>query len=186
MKVNKRIIKQFHKRFANGEQNIFINEIGDIEENYKTYFWNENKIYNHILPIIENLKVHYKDVLNDDLLYGEYGLVAMLVPIQRAYNAVCNRKLEYINRLAMGTLVVEDGSVDIDNLEEEGLNAGKVLVYRQGSNAPKLITPDIAEFDFFEKERQRLLEEFEMISKCFNQKCFALSKPNLITIKVAE
>ena len=39
----------------------------------------------------------------------------------------------------MGVLMVEDGSVDTDNLEEEGLSPGKILVYRQGSVKPQLM-----------------------------------------------
>ena len=132
------------------------------------YYWQERAIYNHILPIIERVRLLYKDVINDDLLYGEYGLVSLLVPIQRAYNAVCNRKTEYINRLSNGFIAVEDGSVDIDTLEEEGLNPnGKVLVYRQGANKPEIIYPNVAEFDFFEKERQKLLDEFSDIADGF-------------------
>lgn len=178
MKLNKRTIKNFHKRFANGEQDIFINACGNIVKSELMYYWQENAIYNHILPIVENMKHLFEDVINEDLLYGEYGLVASLIPIQRAYNSLCNRKVEYINRLTMGNLIVEDGSVDIDNLEEEGLNAGKILVYRQGANAPTLITPNIAEFDFFEAERQRLLEEFDSIRNGFCSKCYILRENN--------
>ena len=65
------------------------------------------------------------------------GIVERLIPVQRAYNAVKNRKHEFLNRISMGVLTVEDGSVDLDNLEEEGLSPGKILVYRQGSNAPR-------------------------------------------------
>ncbi len=36
----------------------------------------------------------------------------------------------------MKILCVEDGSVDIDSLENDGLHDGKVLVYRQGSTPP--------------------------------------------------
>lgn len=42
-------------------------------------------------------------------------------------------------------LCVEDGSVDVERLEEEGLHDGKVLIYRQGANPPfvlKLKTDD--------------------------------------------
>ena len=42
-------------------------------------------------------------------------------------------------------LCVEDGSVDVERLEEEGLHDRKVLIYRQGANPPfvlKLKTDD--------------------------------------------
>ena len=42
-------------------------------------------------------------------------------------------------------LCVEDGSVDVESLENEGLHDGKVVIYRQGANPPfvlKLKTDD--------------------------------------------
>ena len=52
---------------------------------------------------------------------------------------------------------------DIDNLEEEGLAPGKILVYRQGSNAPKFWGGENLPADF-EKEEERLLKEFLTLS----------------------
>lgn len=91
------------------------------------------------------------------------SMISRLIPIQRAYNAVKNRKHEYINRLTLGVLAVEDGSVDIDNLEEEGLAPGKILVYRQGSTAPQFLGGENLPADF-EKEEERLLKEFFTLS----------------------
>ncbi len=91
------------------------------------------------------------------------SMINRLIPIQRAYNAVKNRKQEYLNRLTMGVLAVEDGSVDIDNLEEEGLAPGKILVYRQGSNAPQFLDGEQLPTDF-EKEEDKLLDEFSTLS----------------------
>lgn len=91
------------------------------------------------------------------------SMISRLIPIQRAYNAVKNRKHEYINRLTLGVLAVEDGSVDIDNLEDEGLAPGKILVYRQGSNVPRFLGGEQVPSDF-EKEEERLLKEFYTLS----------------------
>lgn len=91
------------------------------------------------------------------------SLIDRMIPIQRAYNAVKNRKHEYLNRLTLGVLSVEDGSVDIDNLEEEGLAPGKILVYRQGANVPKYLETEQLPSDF-EKEEERLINEFSTIS----------------------
>lgn len=91
------------------------------------------------------------------------SLIDRMIPIQRAYNAVKNRKHEYLNRLTLGVLSVEDGSVDIDNLEEEGLAPGKILVYRQGATSPKYLETETLPADF-EKEEERLLNEFTTIS----------------------
>lgn len=91
------------------------------------------------------------------------SVIERVIPIQRAYNAVKNRKHEYLNRLSMGVLTIEDGSVDTENLEEEGLSPGKVLIYRQGSNPPKMMEGVSLPMDF-EKEEEKLLKEFSTIS----------------------
>ncbi|MEG1706183.1 MAG: hypothetical protein RR291_01645, partial [Clostridia bacterium] len=91
------------------------------------------------------------------------SIIERLIPIQRAYNAVKNRKHEFLNRLSMGVLTVEDGSVDTENLEEEGLSPGKILVYRQGSNKPMLMDAGNVPTDF-SYEEDRLLNEFVIVS----------------------
>ncbi len=91
------------------------------------------------------------------------SVIERIIPIQRAYNAIKNRKHEYLNRLSMGVLTVEDGSVDTDTLEDEGLSPGKVLIYRQGANPPDVLKSDSVPADFT-KEEERLLQEFYEIS----------------------
>ena len=91
------------------------------------------------------------------------SIVDRLVPVQRAYNAIKNRKIEFMNRLTMGVLKVEDGSIDVENLEDEGLCPGRILVYRQGANSPEFLEGENLSSDF-EKEEAFLLEEFRNIS----------------------
>ena len=91
------------------------------------------------------------------------SIINRCIPIQRAYNAVKNRKHEFLNRISMGVLAVEDGSVDTDDLEEEGLSPGKILVYRQGSNLPRMLNTDTVPADFTIEE-ERLLNEFLSVS----------------------
>lgn len=91
------------------------------------------------------------------------SVVERCVPVQRAYNAVKNRKLEFLNRIAMGVLAVEDGSVDTEQLADEGLCPGKILVYRQGSTPPVMMNAGSVPTDF-QREEDRLLQEFTMIS----------------------
>lgn len=90
------------------------------------------------------------------------SVIERCIPIQRAFNAVKNRKHEFMNRMTMGILTVEDGAVDVENLEEEGLSPGKVLIYRQGSNPPKMLTTDSMPIDF-QTEENALLDEFVSI-----------------------
>ncbi len=91
------------------------------------------------------------------------SVIERLIPVQRAYNAVKNRKHEFINRISLGVLSVEDGSVDLDNLEDEGLCPGKVLVYRQGASEPKYLESDALP-NGVEKEEENLLDEFKSVS----------------------
>ncbi len=91
------------------------------------------------------------------------SIVERLIPVQRAFNAVKNRKHEFLNRIAMGILTVEDGSVNIDNLEDEGLAPGKVIVYRQGATPPQMVTYGNLPNEFFEEE-QTLEKEFSSVS----------------------
>lgn len=91
------------------------------------------------------------------------SVIERLIPLQRAYNAIKNRKHEFINRLTMGVLTVEDGSMDLELLEEEGLYPGKILVYRQGSSQPKYMENDKMPFDFSAEEKT-ILKEFSTIS----------------------
>lgn len=90
-------------------------------------------------------------------------VVERIIPVQRAYNAVKNRKHEFMNRIALGVFAVEDGSCDTDNLEEEGLPPGKILVYRQGSTPPMMLAPGQIPAEF-SREEEKLLNEFTMIS----------------------
>ncbi len=95
------------------------------------------------------------------------SVIERLIPVQRAFNAVKNRKHEFMNRLSMGIMTVEDGSVDVDDLAEDGLSPGKVLVYRQGAKAPELMNDMNMPSDFHQEE-ERLLNEFVTISGVSN------------------
>jgi len=109
------------------------------------------------LPFVEQRAISIPDSF-----YG-ISVVERCIPIQRAYNAVKNRKHEFINRLASGVIAVEDGSVDIDNLEEHGLAPGKILSFRQGSVPPQILDAGRVppEFNY---EEDRLLSEFITVS----------------------
>ena len=91
------------------------------------------------------------------------SVVDRLIPVQRAYNAVRNRKHEFLNRSAMGVLTVEDGSVDAEELTEEGLLPGKVLVYRQGGKPPEMLDCGSVPAEF-SVEEEWLEKEFTLIS----------------------
>ncbi|MCH5162486.1 MAG: hypothetical protein J1G38_03235 [Clostridiales bacterium] len=110
-----------------------------------------------VLPFVKQVAI-----VNAGCFFGT-SIVERAIPVQRAYNAVKNRKHEFMNRLSMGVMAVEDGSVDIDNLEQEGISPGKILVYRQGATPPRMIDCGSVPHDF-DQEEARLLNEFTRIS----------------------
>lgn len=59
-----------------------------------------------------------------------------LIPLQRTYNGCINSIHEYIKRLSLGNLLTEEGSIDIDEYEQHGLEPGAFLVYKNGTNPP--------------------------------------------------
>lgn len=126
-------------------------------------------VYNGELPYInkaENKRgfpfIRQVSIPTPNCFWG-MSVIERCIPIQRAFNAVKNRKHEFMNRLTMGILAVEDGSVDVENLEEEGLSPGKVLIYRQGANGPKMLCSDNLPIDF-KNEEEALLNEFKIVS----------------------
>jgi len=103
--------------------------------------------------------------VSEDMVGTFFGrsVVERAIPVQRAYNNIKNRKVEFLNRLACGVLAVEEGSVDLESLENDGLAPGKVIVYRHGSSAPKFLETGTLPAEL-EREEERLLREFEIIT----------------------
>ena len=137
-KISASKVRQFYKRFANGEQYIELGPLSavtnDFEEVSKRYWWQDNRVYNMVKPLI----MVYGANLTEDQLYGRDGLVSLLEPWQRKYNDIMNSHSIHLDYATYGYMTVEDGSLDIDELSEEGLAPGKILWYRQGSNWPHI------------------------------------------------
>lgn len=86
------------------------------------------------------------------------------IPIQRAYNAVKNRKHDYINRLAIGALTYEDGTIeDTETLEEDGLAPGALIPRKAGSAPPQFVQNANLPGTVMDEE-ERLMNEFRQIS----------------------
>lgn len=166
--MKQRDVIKFNKRFANGEQYLELSEDGRIGEINKIYYWQEQNVYNRILPAVQVTKKKYPDI-KDYQIYGKNGLVDQLVPLQRAYNFIRNNKLQCLKRLAYGILLAEDGSVDIDALDEDGLSPGKILIYRQGSKPPSFMEQQNV-YDVLDKEENKILQEMGYIIECFTIK----------------
>ena len=90
-------------------------------------------------------------------------IINRIIPLQRALNATKNRKYEFMNRISQGILAVEDGSVDTDSLEEDGLKPGKILVYRQGATPPMFMASGGLPSDF-SNEEDRIMNQMTTLS----------------------
>lgn len=64
------------------------------------------------------------------------SVIEELIPRQRALNGCINRIHEFIKRVAIGGYIVEQGSIDIDEYEQNGQAPGAALVYKVGSQPP--------------------------------------------------
>ena len=136
-----KVREQFNRRYAAGEQNLYIDkETHKIIEKEKDYYWQKTAVYNKILPMIESLyaKINMDQKMFDKIIYGVNGFVERLIPYQSAYNDAMNHRLEDLDKLRNRPIFIEDGSVDTDELAEEGEAPGKIIVYRQGSTAPQI------------------------------------------------
>ena len=65
--------------------------------------------------------------------------IERLIPIQRAYNGCVNRIHEFIKHVAIGSYITEEGSIDIEEYEQNGQAPGALLVYKQGTSPPEPI-----------------------------------------------
>ena len=158
-------VRQFYKRFANGEQYIELDPRLGIVEQEKRYYWEVNRVYNHIKPIIDL----YADGLTEEELYGRHGLVSLLEPYQREYNRIMKKHSEHIEFATYGYMAVEDGSVDTDELCEEGLCAGKIVIYRQGARSPELQKDALNTKPYLESA-EYCLEQMVAIASIFCEK----------------
>lgn len=61
------------------------------------------------------------------------------IPLQRAYNGVKNKTFDYIKTLASNTFIGEEGSVDISDYTDKGVEPGGFLPYKNGYEKPTVI-----------------------------------------------
>ena len=64
------------------------------------------------------------------------SVIKDLIPLQRSYNKVLNNIHEFAKRVAIGNMLTEEGSIDIEEYADNGLAPGAFLVYKNGTNPP--------------------------------------------------
>lgn len=102
--------------------------------------------------------------LKTDGFFGR-SVVERMIPFQRKYNDVKNRKQDYINRVAIGVLAAEEGAlVDEDYFRNNGIAPGDILLYRQGtSRMPSFLSNETLP-QTVENEESELLSGFNRMS----------------------
>ena len=86
--------------------------------------------------------------------------IERMIPIQRAYNGCVNRIHEYIKHIAIGSYITEEGSIDIEEYEQNGQAPGAMLVYKQGSQAPIPVPNGVLPNEIMQ-ERYNLKQDLE-------------------------
>lgn len=94
--------------------------------------------------------------------YGK-SVIEDLIPRQRAYNGCLNRIHEYIKHIAINGYVAEEGSIDIEEFEQEGAAPGAILVYRKGTNPPVPIPIGVLPGEMMQ-ERYNLKSDMEYVA----------------------
>lgn len=176
-KTKKKIRIKFRKEFAAGEQNRHIDPEGNIIDDELRYYWEQRPIYNITGCLVGSAKGYLKRITEknfddlDEIIYDDNGLVDMLIPCQQSYNALKGRYAEYVDKLSIGGIVVEDGSVDTDTLAEDGLAPGKILVYRQGSVPPTISYTDPKVLESINEQCNAIYNEMLEIVRLFILRC---------------
>lgn len=101
--------------------------------------------------------------LRTDGFFGK-SLVERLIPLQNKFNALKNRKQDYINRVSLGVLVAEEGALtDEEYLRQNGIGPGEILTYNQGFRQPAFLEPGTLP-SVFENEEADILNSFNRLS----------------------
>lgn len=172
--------EQYQKNFVEGNQFVVWNDvINQPVECSSEYYWEQHFVYNLMRSVVNRWLANYE--IPESALFGKNKIIDDLIPYQRNYNLLMNNYNNLLIRFSSPILLVEDGSIDCDELAEEGLAPGKILIYRQGSNQPEILKTivsgdlecirkqcEAAEADFYSAVYRA--EEILIVQKSLHQK----------------
>lgn len=108
------------------------------------------------MPFIRTVSIHVPGCF-----WGK-SVIERCIPIQRRYNALRNRKAEYLNLVAIGQWTVPDNAIDEDETELNN-EPGNIMKYKSALGKPEPVQwPSLP--SSFEREEQSLLAEFTAVS----------------------
>ena len=101
--------------------------------------------------------------IKTDGFFGN-SVIERMIPLQIKYNSVKNRTQDYINRVTIGVLTVEENSlVDEDFYLENGIAPGEIVKYKRGAKEPRFLSIDSLPDDIA-REEQAMLAAFNRLS----------------------
>ena len=95
----------------------------------------DNLVYYGDLPYDEIPIVQTVCIETAGQFFGK-SVIERLIPYQRAYNGCINRIHEFIKRVAIAGYIAEEGSIDVEEYEQNGQAPGALLVYKVGTQKP--------------------------------------------------
>lgn len=106
---------------------------------------------------------YWRSIRRVGCIWGN-SIVKRMRPLQDRYNELRNMKADYLRRVAIGSMMVEEGSVDLDDFEMNFAAPGSVTVLKKGT----IRTPEPVNWPSlpasFENELQALNTEFITLS----------------------
>ncbi len=96
-------------------------------------------------------------------VFWDKTVVERLIPLQRRYNAIKNRKAEYLNRASIGSYFAERGSTDIDDMEQNAGSPGYICIVERGYKYPQPMQNQALPAEFSQEEAA-ILQEFNSLS----------------------
>lgn len=103
------------------------------------------------------------DILRPGVFWGD-TVTRRLIPLQKRYNALRNKKAEYLAMCAIGMWLVEENSTDIEELENNAGTPGWICTYKKGTLNPPRRAENQVLPAAFESEQYSLLQEFSILS----------------------
>lgn len=133
---NSELVLEYYEKpnrdFPEGRHVIIV---GDVCVHIGVLPYKCGKYYRRAYPF-----VHQRCLDVPGVLWGA-SVVERCIPIQRDYNAVRNRINEYMARMTIGNMAVEQGSLVDDSILDTGLPPGTIIEYKPGAQPPVWMAP---------------------------------------------
>jgi len=74
-----------------------------------------------------------RSIVRPGYFWGK-SIIDSLIPVQRRYNAIKNRITEYMKSAAIGVMIVDEATAELNNLDSEGIAPGDMIIYNKSDN----------------------------------------------------